>query len=131
MKKKVLFVCIKNSSRSQMAEALLRERGRRGIWVRSAGITPGKEVNPLAVKAMAEVDIDMKGYQPNHISDFHDSKFDFVAKMDVPDLGEMIEAKWIEDWDIPDPAQGGIREFRAVRDLIERRIALRLGELLK
>jgi len=127
---KVLFVCVKNSSRSPMAEALLKMSARRGVEVCSAGIKPGKEVNEQALKAMREIGCDLSGHECRHISNFSDIKFDYVAKMDVPNLGDMVTAKWIVDWDIPDPAQGGIVEYRKIRKMIADKIRAELPRLL-
>ena len=107
----LLFVCIKNSSRNPVAEALLKMSAKSGVGVCSAGIKPGKKVNKETVKAMREVGYDMSGHKCRHISCFSDVKSDYVAKMDVPDLGDMVMAKWIVDWNIPDPAQSGIAEY--------------------
>jgi len=127
---KVLFVCVKNSSRSPMAEALLKMSAKHGVEVCSAGIKPGKEVNKQAVKAMREIGCDLSGHECRHIADFSDIKFDYIAKMDVPDLGDMVTAKWIVDWDIPDPAQGGIVEYRKIRKMIADKIRAELPQLL-
>ena len=126
----LLFVCIKNSSRSPMAEALLKMSAKRGVKVCSAGIKPGKEVNKEAIKAMREVGYDLSGHKCRHISCFSGVKFDYVAKMDVPDLGDMVTAKWIVDWDIPDPAHGGIAEYRKIRQMIADKIGAELPQLL-
>src|SRR5438270_11495139 len=104
---KILFVCIKNASRSAMAEALLKASAKRGVDVYSAGIKPGRKVNHEAVKAMREIGCDLSGHEPKHISAFSDIKFDHVSKMDVPELGDMVRAKWIADWGIPGPWQRG------------------------
>jgi arsenate reductase (thioredoxin) len=127
---KILFVCIKNASRSPMAEALLKMSARKGVEVCSGGIKPGKQVNEQAVKAMREIGCDLSGHEPKHISAFSEIKFDYVAKMDVPDLGDMVTAKWIADWDIPDPAQGGITEYRKIRQMIADEIRAKLPHLL-
>jgi arsenate reductase (thioredoxin) len=127
---KILFVCIKNASRSPVAEALLKMVAKRSVKVWSAGIKPGKNVNEQAVKIMREIGCDLSGHKPRHISDFSDVKFDYVAKMDVPDLGDMVTAKWIADWDIPDPAQGGIAEHRKIRQMIANKIRTELPRLL-
>jgi protein-tyrosine-phosphatase len=79
---------------------------------------------------MREVGCDLSGHQPRHISAFSDIKFDYVAKMDVPDLGDIVTAKWIVDWNIPDPAQGGLPEYRQIRDVIGNRIRSELPQLL-
>ena len=113
-----------------MAEALLKMTAKRGVKVCSAGIKPGKEINEQAVKAMREIGYDLSEHQPRHVSQFSDIKFDYVAKMDVPDLGDMVRAKWIADWDIPDPAQGGIVEYRKIRQMIADKIRAELPHLL-
>ena len=113
-----------------MAEALLKVSAKRGVNVYSAGIKPGRRVNNEAVKAMREIGCDLSGHEPKHISAFSDIKFDYVAKMDVPELGDMVTAKWIADWDIPDPAQGGMAEYRKIRQMITDKIRAELPHLL-
>jgi arsenate reductase len=113
-----------------MAEALLKMSARRGTQVCSAGIKPGKEVNKQAVKVMREIGCDLSGHKPRHISAFSNIKFDYVAKMDVPDLGDMVTAKWIADWNIPDPAQGGAAEYRKIRKMIANKIRAELPRLV-
>jgi protein-tyrosine-phosphatase len=121
MAKRVLFVCVKNTSRSQMAEALVK-MSLPEIEVHSAGIHPGEKVNPVAVKAMREVGYDLSSHEAQHVSAFHHLKFDVVFKMDAPDLSDYVKAKWMENWDIPDPAEGGIEEFRRVREMLAQRV---------
>lgn len=67
--------------------------------------------NPTAVAAMREVGYDLSKHRAQHVSTFHHLKFDAVYKMDAPDLSDYVKAKWMENWDIPDPAEGGIEEF--------------------
>ncbi len=124
--KKVLFVCVKNSSRSPMAEALTRLYAK-GWEPVSAGINPGEGPNPEAVKAMGEIGLDLSGHRPRHISAFQGTTFDLVVKMDAPDLSDFVHARWMENWDVPDPANGGIEEFRKVRDQLAERIQVALG----
>lgn len=121
--RKLLFICVKNSSRSQMCEALVKLARARGIEVHSAGIEPGEEVHPHAIKAMKELGYDLSKHRCRHVSDFKKITFDFVAKMDVADLGDAVKAKWIEHWNVPDPANGGMREFRKVRDMLAKRVS--------
>ena len=109
-----------------MAEAFVRLLDA-GWEPYSAGIEPGEHVNEQAVKVMQEVGCDISAHRPRHVSDFRDIQFDIVAKMDVPDIADFVSAKWIENWDIPDPAHGGPEEFRKVRDLLRLFIAERLG----
>jgi len=114
-----------------MAEAPLKMSAKRGVKFCSAGIKPGSEVNDQAVNAMREVRYDLSGHKPRHILHFADIKFDYVAKMDVPDLGDMVTAKWIVDWNIPDPAQGGITQYRKVRQMIADKIRTELQPLVQ
>jgi len=79
---------------------------------------------------MREIGYDLGGHEPKHISAFSDVKFDYVGKMDVPDLGDMVTAKWIADWDIPDPAQGRMSEYRKIRQMIADNIRAELPHLL-
>jgi len=125
---RVLFVCVKNTSRSQMAEALMK-MALPEVEVHSAGIHPGEKVNPVAVAAMREIGYDLSKHEARHVSAFHHLKFDAVYKMDAPDLSDYVKTKWMENWDIPDPAEGGIEEFRRVRDMLAERIAALRHEL--
>ena len=109
-----------------MAEALVRLAAIPGWEAHSAGIEPGTETNPMAVKVMAERGYDLSDHEPRHVSAFHHLKFDVVAKMDAPDIADFVKAKWIENWDVPDPAQGDVKAFRRVRDLLEQFIADRI-----
>ena len=108
----------------------MKMSAKRNVKVCSAGIKPGSEVNKEAVKAMREIGYDLSDHEPRHISDFSKLKFDYVAKMDVPDLGDMVTAKWIADWNIPDPAQGGIGEYRKIRRIIAEKIRAELPHLI-
>jgi protein-tyrosine-phosphatase len=115
-------VCVQNSSRSQIAEALLRRQAAPGVEVYSAGINPSGQVNEKAIAVMEELGCDMSGHRSKHLSEFREETFDFVAKMDTPDLSDLVKSKWMENWDIPDPAQGGMDAVRRVRDLIAERV---------
>lgn len=105
-----------------MCEALVKLARRRGIEVHSAGIEPGEGVHPHAIKAMKELGYDLSKHKCRHVSDFKKITFDFVAKMDVADLGDAVKAKWIEHWNVPDPANGGMREFKKVRGMLAERV---------
>jgi protein-tyrosine-phosphatase len=71
---------------------------------------------------MKELGCDISKHRPKHVSDFQKITFDLVAKMDAPDVSDFVTAKWIENWDVPDPANGGIEEFRKVRDMLAERV---------
>ena len=113
-----------------MAEALLKMSAKRGVGGLQPGIKPGNKVNAEAVKAMREIGCDLRGISRAHLRFFRYLKFAYVAKMDVPDLGDMVTAKWIMDWDIPDPAQGGSAEYRKVRRMTADKICKELPHLL-
>jgi arsenate reductase (thioredoxin) len=130
VRKRVLFLCVKNSSRSQMAEALLRKMERSDLEAYSAGIKPAEEVNENAVTVMREVGYDLTSHRPKHACEVQKIKFDVVIKMDVPEpeICDLVCAKWIESWDIPDPANGGLEEFRKVRNILAERLRVAFAE---
>ena len=91
-----------------MAEALLKMSAKKEVKVYSAGLKPGKKVHEKAVNAMRELGYDLSGHRPRHISDFSNLTFDYVAKINVPDLGDMVTAKWICDWAYPIPPKAAL-----------------------
>ena len=121
-KKNVLFVCLENSNRSQMAEALARIHGGDAVESYSAGSRPSGVVNPKAVDAMRELNYDLSKQSSKSLSDIPDIEYDFVATMGCGDECPFIRAKKREDWDIPDPKNMGPDEFRSVRDMIEKKV---------
>ena len=110
-----------------MTEAVLKMSTRRGTQVCNAGIKPGRDVNE---QSHARGRLRFERPPAQALSAFSDIKFDYVAKMDVPDLGDMVTAKWIVDWSIPDPAQGGLPEYRKIRKMIANKIRSELPQLL-
>lgn len=131
--KRLLFVCVENSNRSQMAEAFARIHGGEAIEAYSAGSRPSGKINPKAVEAMREVGYDLSKHQSKSLSEIPDIEFDFVATMGCGDECPFVRAKQREDWKIPDPKEMPPDEFRKVRDLIEARIKelLRLTSLIR
>ena len=130
MTKKMLFVCVENSNRSQMAEAFARMHGGSNVEVYSAGSRPSGVINPKAVSAMCELGYDLTTHSSKSLTEIPDVEFDFVATMGCGDACPMVRAKRREDWSIPDPKNLSPLEFRSVRDLIERNIRQTLRELL-
>jgi protein-tyrosine-phosphatase len=121
--RRVLFVCVENSNRSQMAEAFARIHGAaEGVEAYSAGSRPSGVVNPKAVEAMRELGYDLAAHASKSLSEIPDVEYDFVATMGCGDACPMVRAKRREDWSIPDPKHLPPDEFRAVRDLIERKV---------
>lgn len=121
MKKRFLFVCVENSNRSQMAEAFARIHGD-DVEAFSAGSQPSGVVNPAAIGAMRECGYDLSRHASKSLSDLPHVEFDFVATMGCGDVCPFVRAKRREDWDIPDPRNLGPEQFRAVRDLIEKKV---------
>jgi len=120
--KRLLFVCVENSNRSQMAEAFARIHGGGKIEAYSAGSRPSGLINPKAIAAMQEIGYDLASHESKSLTDIPDLEYDFVATMGCGDECPYVRAKQREDWDIPDPKEMPPEEFRAVRDLIERRV---------
>jgi len=120
--KRLLFVCVENSNRSQMAEAFARIHGGENVAAYSAGSRPSGKINPKAVEAMREVGYDLSKHQSKSLSKIPDIEYDFVATMGCGDECPFVRAKQREDWNIPDPKDMPPEEFRAVRDQIEARV---------
>lgn len=117
----VLFACVHNAGRSQMAAALMRERSEGRIDVRSAGSDPGSEINPVAVEAMAELGIDLAG-EPRRLDDDLVREADVVVTMGCGDECPFVPGKRYEDWELDDPAGQPIERVREIRDEIDRRV---------
>ncbi len=121
-KPSVLFVCVHNAGRSQMAAGFLASLAGDEIDVRSAGSMPGSQINPVAVEAMAEVGIDITGEQPKKLTDDAVMASDVVITMGCGDECPYFPGKRYEDWVLTDPAGQGIDVVREVRDEIKGRI---------
>lgn len=123
---RLLFVCVENSNRSQMAEAFARIHGKERVEAYSAGSRPSGKINRKAVEAMREIGYDLSKHQSKALSEIPDIEYDFVATMGCGDECPFVRAKQREDWNIPDPKEMPPDEFRRVRDLIEMRVKERL-----
>jgi len=126
----VLFVCVHNAGRSQMAAALLDHRAGGRVRVRSAGTAPAAEINPSVVEAMAEVGIDVTKAIPKRLTDEMAREADVVVLMGCGDACPVYPGKRYLDWDLPDPAGKAVEEVRPIRDEIDRRIGQLLEELV-
>ena len=127
--KHVLFVCIENSNRSQMAEAFARIHGGGRVEAYSAGSQPSGQVNRRAVSSMKQVGYDLSRHQSNPLSDVPEVEYDFVATMGCGDECPHIRARQRADWNIPDPKDMDPEEFGKVRDLIERKVKALLASI--
>jgi arsenate reductase (thioredoxin) len=126
----VLFVCIHNAGRSQMAAGLLHERTRGAVRVRSAGSEPAGHLNPAVVAAMQEVGIDISKEFPKPLTDDAVRQADVVITMGCGDGCPFYPGKRYLDWDLEDPAGKPIEVVRRIRDEIDRRVHALVSELL-
>lgn len=125
----VLFVCVHNAGRSQMAAGYLRALSGDAVGVLSAGSAPGEAINPVAVAAMAEEGIDISGAIPSLLTTESVRESDVVITMGCGDACPVFPGKRYEDWVLDDPAGQGIEEVRRIRDDIRGRIVTLLAEL--
>lgn len=125
----VLFVCVHNAGRSQMAAGFLTALSGGAVEVRSAGSMPADQVNPAAVAAMAEVGIDLSDQSPKVLTTEAVQASDVVITMGCGDACPIFPGKRYEDWKLDDPAGQGVEAVRPIRDEIRRRIEVLLGEL--
>jgi arsenate reductase len=126
----VLFVCVHNAGRSQMAAGWLRQLAGDAVEVRSAGSVPGDRVNPAAVAAMAEVGIDISDQRPKVLMTDAVESSDVVITMGCGDACPVFPGKRYLDWQLEDPAGKGVESVRPIRDEIEDRVRTLLAELL-
>ena len=126
----VLFVCVHNAGRSQMAAALLRFRSRGSIDVRSAGSDPAEVVNPLVVAAMKELDVDLADAFPKRLSHEAVRRADVVVTMGCGDACPIYAGKRYEDWQVDDPAEASsLAEIRMIREATDERVRKLLDDL--
>jgi protein-tyrosine-phosphatase len=128
-KKTILFVCVHNAGRSQMAAGFMRTLGGDRVEVLSAGSAPKDSINPIAVQAMAELGIDIADQQPKILTPESVQASDVVITMGCGDACPYYPGKRYEDWKLDDPAGQGIEPVRIIRDEIKGRIEALLAEL--
>ncbi len=126
----VLFVCVHNAGRSQMAAALVTLRSNDRIGVLSAGSEPASELNPTVVEAMREVGVDLGGALPKELTDDAVHAADVVITMGCGDACPIYPGKRYEDWQLDDPAGQDLETVRRIRDEIDERVQRLVGELL-
>ena len=125
----VLFVCVHNAGRSQMAAALLDHEAAGRVRVASAGSAPASEINPAVVRAMAEVGLDLSREFPKPLTGDQVQAADLVITMGCGDACPVYPGKRYLDWDLPDPAGLPLDQVRPIRDDIQRRVRRLLTEL--
>lgn len=120
--KRLLFVCVENSNRSQMAEAFARMHGQGLAEAYSAGSRPSGTVNPQAIAAMQEKNYDLASHRSKSLDEIPAGPYEYVVTMGCGDACPFVAAKNREDWQLSDPKDLPPEEFRAIRDEIERRV---------
>lgn len=127
--KRILFVCVENSNRSQMAEAFARLHGDKHVSAASAGSRPSGKINPKAIEAMRERNYDLTTHASKGLDSFNGTPVDVAVTMGCGDECPLVNAARREDWQIPDPREMTPEQFREVRDLIEAKVITLLASL--
>ncbi|MCK5640510.1 MAG: arsenate reductase ArsC, partial [Gammaproteobacteria bacterium] len=127
----ILFVCVENSCRSQLAEALTRMHGKGIIEAYSSGSKPSGIVNPKAIASMQELGYDLSAHGSKSLDEIPDVEYEYAITMGCGDECPMVRAKHRDDWGIPDPKHMDADEFRNVRDIIEQKVLALIAELKK
>jgi len=128
-KKKILFVCVENARRSQMAEGFANAFGQGKLEVYSAGSRPSLEIDPLVIEVMKEKRIDLTAKRPKGLNDLPPIEMDYLITMGCEEVCPAVLAKKIMEWKIPDPKGKSIDFFREVRDIIEGKLKSLLEEI--
>ena len=126
----VLFLCVHNAGRSQMAAAFARQLAAERVIIHSAGSAPGESLNPAVVAAMAEVGIDISDEAPKKLTDQMALDADIIVTMGCGDACPFYAGKRYEDWELRDPAGQDLETVRAIRDDIETRVRALIDELV-
>lgn len=127
--KAILFVCVENSNRSQMAEAFARMHAPEGIVAYSAGSRPSGRVNPRAIELMKEVGYDLTQHTSKSLEQFNGKPIEVAVTMGCGDECPLVLARRREEWQIPDPKDLPPEEYRKVRDLIESKVKDLIGSI--
>ena len=130
-KKSIVFVCVENARRSQMAEGFANAFGRGKLEVYSAGSGPSSQIDPPVIEVMKEEGIDLSGKRPKGLNDLPSSQMDYLISMGCEETCPAVLAKKIIEWQIPDPKGKSIDVFREVRDLIKNKVKTLYEEIGK
>jgi len=126
----VLFLCVHNAGRSQMAAALLEREAKGAITIYSAGSSPGETLNPAVVEVLNEIDIDISSQRPQRLTDQMALEADVIVTMGCGDACPVYPGKRYLDWELTDPAGRSVEEVRVIRDEIQTRVNDLARELL-
>jgi len=127
--KTILFVCVENSNRSQMAEAFARMHAPEGVVAYSAGSRPSGRINPRAIEFMAERGYDLTTHRSKNTEEFHGQEVAVAVTMGCGDECPLVQAARREEWQIPDPKELPAEEYRRIRDDIEAKVKALLASL--
>ena len=127
--KKILFACVENASRSQMAQGFAETFGKGRVEVYSAGSRPSSHINPLTIEVMKEKDIDLSNRRPKGLNDLPPVEMDYLITMGCEKTCPAVLAKKIIEWQIPDPKGEPIDEVRRIRDVLEAKVKTLLEEV--
>jgi len=128
-KKRIVFVCVENARRSQMAEGFAEALGQGKIEVYSAGSSPSSQIDPFVIEVMKEKGIDLGTKRPKSLNELPSMEMDYLITMGCEETCPAVLAKKIIEWEIPDPKGKSIQVFRKVRDLIEDKVKNLLREI--
>lgn len=130
-KLKIVFVCVENARRSQMAQGFAERLGAGKIEAYSAGSHPSPEIDPLVIEVMKEEGIDLSGKRPKGLNDLPPVEMDYLVTMGCEETCPAVLAKKIIEWEIPDPKGKSIDVFREVREIIKSKVKALYGEIGK
>ncbi len=128
-KKRIVFICVENARRSQMAQGFAEALGQGELEVYSAGSHPSSSIDPLVIEVMKETGIDLSFKRPKGLSDLPPVEMDYLITMGCEETCPAVPAKKIVEWEVPDPKGKTIDVFRSVRDMIEDRVRALLSEI--
>jgi len=128
-KVKIVFVCVENARRSQMAEGFANALGQAKLEVYSAGSSPSSQIDSSVIEVMKEKGIDLSGKRPKGLNDLPPIEMDYLITMGCEETCPAVLAKQVIEWQIPDPKGKPIEVFRQVRDLIEQKVKTILEEI--
>ena len=128
-KNKILFVCVENARRSQMAQGFAETLGQGELEVYSAGSSPSSKIDPFVIEVMKEKGIDLSGKRPKNLNELPPVEMDYLVTMGCEETCPAVSAKKIIEWEIPDPKGKSIDFFQEVRDIIEGKVKSLLEEI--